>query len=158
MPWVMPWIKICRMLFMSKPWLTSHAFPHHQQRCHYHEFLAPVVSLYTCWQMQLLLIYQWALHHQEVHTRKTKLLTHPSSSICQEHHKEEREAILTDWRTDEHFNIVLHRQHSQFLQQTLIWSKVVLLAIYFSWSYRKRVLVSVLSLTSLAALRKIKAR
>lgn len=56
--------------------------------------------------------------------------------------------MLTDWRADEHCNIVLRRQHSQFLQQTLIWSKVVLMAIYFSWSHRKGVLVSVLNLTS----------
>lgn len=75
--------------------ITSNAFPRHQQRCRYHEFLAPVVSLYTCWQRQLLLIYQSAVHHQEVYMRKTKLFTHPSS-ICQEHHEEEHEAILTD--------------------------------------------------------------
>lgn len=128
--------------------ITSNAFPRHPQRCCYHEFLAPVVSPYTCWQMQLLLIYQWALHLQEVYMRKTKPFTHPSFSICQAHQEEEHEAMLTDWRADEHCNIALRRQHSQFLQQTLIWSKVVLLAIYFSWSHRKRVSVSVLNLTS----------
>lgn len=63
--------------------------------------------------------------------------------------KGEHEVVLTDWRADEHCNIVLHRQHSQFLLQTLIWSKVALLAIYFSWSHCKRVLISVLYLTSI---------
>lgn len=32
----------------------------------------------------------------------------------------QHDVVLTDWSADEHCNIVLHRQHSQFLQQTLI--------------------------------------
>lgn len=81
--------------------------------------------------------------HQKDKTFYTSIFPNLSGTPRGEH-----EAVLTDWRADEHCNIVLHRQHSQFLQQTLIWSKVVLLAIYFSWSYWKRVLISVLNLTS----------
>lgn len=143
-------VEICGMLLTSSLSrdMTSNALPHHQQRGCYHEFLAPVPSLYTCWQMQLLLIYQRTLHLREVHMRKRKPFTHPSFSICQAHQEEAHKAMVTDWAADEHRNIVLRRQHSQFLQQTLIWSQVVLLAIYFSWSHRKRVLVSALNLTS----------
>lgn len=88
--------------------------------------------------MQLLMIYQHTLHLGEVHMRKTKTRTHPSFSICQAHQKEKGKAMLTDWRADACCNIMLCKQRSQFQQQTLIWSKVVLLAIYFCWFHNKK--------------------
>lgn len=101
--------------------------------------------------MQLLMIYQHTLHLGEVHMRKTKTRTHPSFSICQAHQKEKGKAMLTDWRADACCNIMLCKQRSQFQQQTLIWSKVVLLAIYFCWFHNKKkikVSFSFLNLTS----------
>lgn len=70
--------------------------------------------------------------------RERQKLTHPSFTICQAHQKEKGEAMLTDWRADACCNIMLCKQCSQFQQQTLIWSKVVLLAIYFCWSHNKK--------------------
>lgn len=120
----------------------------YQQRCWYHESPAPLVSRYCadrgncCWSISELFTFTKSTSERQNLFYTSVSLNLPGTP------RREHEAVLTDWRADEHCNIVLHRQHSQFLQQTLIWSKVVLLAIYFSWSHWKRVLISVLNLTS----------
>lgn len=96
-------------------------------------FSAHTLSDVSCWSSSKLFTSE-----KSTWERQNLLPIHLSQFT--KHARRKREAELTDHRAEARCNLVLRRQRAQFLQQTLIWSKVVLLAIYFCWSHRKRVL------------------